>query len=1297
MTDSDGHGTDPRSAVILSGGGAKGAYAVGVLRALFTGAAPTVERPLDPAVLTGSSVGAFNAAVLASSPEGGILRCLDRLEQVWRRDIANVPGGCGNGVFRLRGLPIPELDAACLLRPVRSFLEAVEDSLVLGREGFRRSLRFMQSQQPLPSRILAAVDVESFFDPSPMLSLVKEVVHLPALARSSRYLGLVASRWDIGEPKVFTASEIANHFGHEAILASMALPGIFPVVFINDAPYVDGALSMNTPLKPAIGAGADVLHAVYLDPLLADSDVPRAANTLDDVSRSFAILNANRLNNDIRYAASINRGLELLRGDGTLLPGEQRSDLLAALGRASDAVGRGAAQSHRHLVIHRYRPQGDLGSGADILNFSLELIDELIERGYRETVEHDCAEEGCVVPGRAATSTHRRSRQRRSSSDGETPSPPTSSVKLPATGVVAGPLDDGESKFGDEFFGFPAVFGQRPPPGRTRLTGWVRVQFDEPQGDHVRFTFTYLGVGTPATITWGGGQQYDFLGTRCFPMDYLPDLTTRVFNEGRLDLRSGKVDPKSVKIFATFQATTIGRTQRLNRVANAFPYMYPVFPPLPPPPPPPPGWRPPPDLRAFADVAFRYDGEGRIVGFSIHSETIAAVGLFPYYNRVLPPDQRLFPPFAFGPGIDFFFANPDRCLPGTPEQNYLDVTGSPDGTPTDVSVTFHPNIDLVSGPMREVEARPPVPPCAPHGVARAVSAAAGSRLFVIGGLTDDGVSGRVQVFDPKSTAWSPGADMPMPVYGAQGAAVGSKIYVCGGWTAADKDSLTGRVQVLDAESGSWSEGPALPTPVAEGTAAAVDGRLYVISGWCGDGEISAAVQILDPESGEWSGGAPASLPAVAAAAVVVGHRIYVLCGRYSDDAISNRTNIYDTTADAWAVGPDLRQGVIAAVAGRVGDRVFLVGGRETVGGPAVRVVQELDLGRGAWRLGLPQPVPTAGSGGTAVDGTLYVVGGRVMTGEDALPGELTDLIQSFTTVSDWTLCGSRPVFVSTGVLNAAALVVGPRRLAPGARSVIVGDRFTEPGDSREEAEAAIRVLVDGEEAEVLKVQRERIDFVAPEGIDVSDGKVPVEVIKSDSPKQAKPVMVPAAEVSPGLFTYTYGETREPAFLNRGPAVVRNHDGSLNFADQPAVQGSRVTFYATGLGVDPVAGKADVRIGVDFRYKARVVELRPSADYDGVTEVQVEVPDNPKVGHSNNVLVVLKYDGVEANRVVLSVGAEPRRLDPPVPCELGLAFVFGPPGRSLVAFRPVEAEDAEGVDIDMQEDSAFWRHARGDVR
>ena len=84
----------PRSekkALVLSGGGADGAYAVGVLKALINGRSPaTSYRPLDPDILTGTSCGAYNAAVLVSQWDEFGSASAGNLETIW---LLPRPGG----------------------------------------------------------------------------------------------------------------------------------------------------------------------------------------------------------------------------------------------------------------------------------------------------------------------------------------------------------------------------------------------------------------------------------------------------------------------------------------------------------------------------------------------------------------------------------------------------------------------------------------------------------------------------------------------------------------------------------------------------------------------------------------------------------------------------------------------------------------------------------------------------------------------------------------------------------------------------------------------------------------------------------------------------------------------------------------------------------------------------------------------------------------------------------------------------------------------------------------------------
>src|SRR5438128_1634762 len=63
-------GTAISHALVLSGGGSYGAYEAGVIKALIAGAPGYSNSPVDPAIITATSAGAFNAAALLSAPDG---------------------------------------------------------------------------------------------------------------------------------------------------------------------------------------------------------------------------------------------------------------------------------------------------------------------------------------------------------------------------------------------------------------------------------------------------------------------------------------------------------------------------------------------------------------------------------------------------------------------------------------------------------------------------------------------------------------------------------------------------------------------------------------------------------------------------------------------------------------------------------------------------------------------------------------------------------------------------------------------------------------------------------------------------------------------------------------------------------------------------------------------------------------------------------------------------------------------------------------------------------------------------
>ena len=850
-------------------------------------------------------------------------------------------------------------------------------------------------------------------------------------------------------------------------------------------------------------------------------------------------------------------------------------------------------------------------------------------------------------------------------------SPFPDGVRLPKTGVLAGAMltlnDEKKSEFGDEFVNFPPEFGERPKPGETQLSGWIRVQFDEPKGNTVNFNFTYHGVGTPVRIQWGGGQYYDFLRTQTFPTPPIPGLPLEPKNSGRLNLKTGKVD--EVSIFATFQGTTIARTDKVNRIPYAFPYMYPL-PPLdkigltpeilkkyniPPP-------QIDPSL-VFADFKFHYDDDGNITGLALESESVAPTGLFPFTP---PIPNGLFPAFSWGRDFGFHFANPDGCLPGT-EYCPTDAT-NPDGVlrpPSSYKVFFHPHINLYTESLAEVTPVRPTPACLPEDLTDAVAVAANGRLYVCGGhAAASTASDQVWVYDPAQNAWSEGPKMSQAVSNAQGAAVGGKVYVIGGRMGNNR--VSGAVQILDTASGTWSKGSNdLPTSVREGTATAVGKKIYVISGATNAAKIpslSDSVQILDTASGTWTTGAAVPTPVVGAAAVDVDGKIWVISGRPDGaEEAGRQTNLYDTAGDRWITGEDTEHGVYRGVAGRLGDRLILAGGRGSVDGPTSVEVQELRLENDAkWHRALPMVMPTASSGGAVSGDTLFVVGGTVSVGAQEVAGYPIVVMQTYMNHRGWRACDDRPLFTSAGLVNAAGLRFAPPELAPGSYVLLLGENMGEPDEPRRITVVKGDQHWDYDPTSLTVFFRTGVLFRLPD-FAVSEED---EVFELEYQLEGKPAVpaVPfkAREASAGLFIYTFGETEEKTFLDPAPGVAMNDsDHTLNFANQPVAPGQTVALYTTGLGKDPKAGDVEAWLGPDRSTVAKVTKLE-EGPYDGVYRVFIEVPDGFK-DFSNNVEAVIRHKAQSAgsNTVMISIQAEATRPTPTIPPEYAIPFAFEP--------------------------------------
>ncbi len=390
-------GTD---ALILSGGGAYGAYEVGVMKALFNGeSAATDYLPLDAGIFTGSSVGALNAAFMTMQPREASCATVSDLEKIWINELSDNPQRCGNGIYRLRGDPLRYFEPACIaLNPAEPFVTATDDFAFFAQYLFSRGTNYLRSSASQPERTLQLFDMSALISIEPLRQSIRRFLQFENIRRSDRLLRVAATNWDTGQVRVFENIDMTDELGPQIMQASAAIPGVFPPVKIADDTYVDGGLVTNTPLRFAIKAGATTLHVIYLDPYVRDIPLRRLQNTLDTFMKTYTIMLATIANEDIDHAMEVNQGLKLIEraAGGETFSHSELPGLIRFIGRVEQQISQGTP--YKKLTIHRYRPHSELGGSLGVLNFNQDVICSFIERGFNDAVHHDCASSKCVLP-----------------------------------------------------------------------------------------------------------------------------------------------------------------------------------------------------------------------------------------------------------------------------------------------------------------------------------------------------------------------------------------------------------------------------------------------------------------------------------------------------------------------------------------------------------------------------------------------------------------------------------------------------------------------------------------------------------------------------------------------------------------------------------------------------------------------------------------------------------------------------------------------------------------------------------
>lgn len=235
-----------KTALVLPGGGARGAFQVGVLKAITELLPKGVPNPFS--VLSGTSAGAVNSVVLASKAHRFRLGVAE-LERVWSH-------------FRCHH--VYKTDNLTMLKSSLRWLS----SIVLGGflVGAPKSLLDNSPLRGLLSRNVRFPVIDSSIARG-HLDAVTVTAAGYATARSTSFF---QARDDLHEWSRTRRIGLREDLNLDHLMASIAVPMIFPPVLINGEYFGDGAMRQATPLSPAIHLGADRILVVGVRDETAD-------------------------------------------------------------------------------------------------------------------------------------------------------------------------------------------------------------------------------------------------------------------------------------------------------------------------------------------------------------------------------------------------------------------------------------------------------------------------------------------------------------------------------------------------------------------------------------------------------------------------------------------------------------------------------------------------------------------------------------------------------------------------------------------------------------------------------------------------------------------------------------------------------------------------------------------------------------------------------------------------------------------------------------------------------------------
>lgn len=232
-------------ALVLSGGGVKGAYQIGVLKHLIV----DLDRQYD--ILCGVSVGALNTSFLSMFSKEEEKEGFQSLLDFW----------------------------------------LTVDNDKIWKNWF-------------PFGKLHALWLKSMYNSQPLIDTVHQYITLDAVRKSGRKVCVGAVSLTTGNYRSFTQDDDSFVDG---ILASSAFPSGLKPISIGNELYTDGGVKHITPLKEAIDLGADEIDVILCSPEKTTASYDNNSTTIKLALRTIDLMSDEIMNSDLKMANLYNK------------------------------------------------------------------------------------------------------------------------------------------------------------------------------------------------------------------------------------------------------------------------------------------------------------------------------------------------------------------------------------------------------------------------------------------------------------------------------------------------------------------------------------------------------------------------------------------------------------------------------------------------------------------------------------------------------------------------------------------------------------------------------------------------------------------------------------------------------------------------------------------------------------------------------------------------------------------------------------------------------------------------------